>query len=95
MSRPQEPAARTDDNPFALKWGLSANQADVLRQRKYSVMHGNSDWVIGTADQECRSSCFAGWPATCVKPKRYPAPKIDNWLVGRKAAVSKRFQRCA
>jgi hypothetical protein len=82
MSRPQEPAARTDDVPFALKWGLSANQADVLRQRKYSVMHGNSDWVIGTADQEMQIELFCRMASDVCETEALSRPE-NRQLAGR------------
>ena len=53
-------------------------------------MHGNSDWVIGTADQEIQLELLAGWATAASEVEALPRRDIDNWLARRKDGVGAR-----
>ena len=85
------PHQRTDKG-FGPALGPSAAAAAISRFEAlgYSVVQGNSDWVIGTADQEIQVELLAGWATAASEIEALPRRDIDNWLVRRKAAVSER-----
>ena len=85
-------AHQRTDKGFGPALGPSAAAAAISKFEAlgYSIVHGNSDWVIGTADQEIQDELLAGWAGAASEIKALPRPDIDNWLVRRKNAVSER-----
>ena len=51
------------------------------------MLQGNSDWMIGTADQEIQIELLNGWAAAAHEIESLPDREIDGWLIRRKAAV--------
>ena len=85
-------AHQRTDKGFGPALGPSAAAAAISKFKAlgYSVVHGNSDWVIGTADQEIQDELLTGWAGAASEVKTLPRPNIDNWLARRKIAVNER-----
>src|SRR6186713_658941 len=77
-------AHQLTDKGFGPALGPSAAAAAISRFEAlgYSVVRGNSDWVIGIADQEMQLELLAGWD-TAVS-EALPRRDIDSWLARRK-----------
>ena len=75
--------------------GPSAAAAAISRFEAlgYSVVHGNSDWVIGIADHEIQLELLAGWATAASEIEALPRRDIDNWLARRNDAVSARTSK--
>ena len=56
----------------------------------YSVVHGSSDWLIGTADQEIQLELLAGWANAAREVEALPHCDIDDWLARREDGVGAR-----
>jgi hypothetical protein len=82
-------AHQRTDKGFGPALGPSAAAAAISRLEAlgYSVVHGNSDWVIGTADQEIQLELLAGWANAAREIESLAPDDIDNWLATRKEAV--------
>ena len=52
------------------------------------MVQGNSDWVIGTADQEIQLELLAGWATAASEIESLPRRDIDDWLVKTKGRRS-------
>ena len=61
-----------------------------LKTLGYSIVNGNSDWAIGTADQEIQDELLAGWASAASEVKSLPRADIDSWLERRRTAVKER-----
>ena len=85
------------DKGFGPALGPSAAAAAISRFEAlgYSVLHGNSDWVIGTADQEIQLELLAGWATAASEIETLPRRDIDNWLARRRTGSAHALQRCA
>ena len=85
-------AHQRTDKGFGPALGPSASPAAISRFEAlgYSVVHGNSDWVIGIADQEIQLELLAGWATAAREIEALPRRDIDNWLARRKDGVSAR-----
>ena len=85
-------AHQRTDKGFGPALGPSAATAAIswFGALGYSVVHGSSDWVIGTADQEIQLELLAGWATAASEVEALPRRDVDNWLIRRKAAVSAR-----
>jgi hypothetical protein len=85
-------AHQRTDKGFGPALGPSAAAAAISRFEAigYSVVHGNSDWVIGIADQEIQLELLAGWASTASEIEALPRRDIDNWLARRKNEVGAR-----
>jgi len=83
-------AHQRTDKGFGPALGPSAAAAAISRFEAlgYSVVRGNSDWVIGIADQEMQLELLAGWDTAASEA--LPRRDIDSWLARRKDAVSAR-----
>jgi hypothetical protein len=82
-------AHQRTDKGFGPALGPSAAAAAISRFEAlgYSVVHGNSDWVIGVADQEIQLELLAGWATAASEIEALPRRDIDNWLARRKDEV--------
>jgi len=80
------------DKGFEPALGPSAAAAAISRFEAlgYSVVHGNSDWVIGVADQAIQFELLAGWATAASEIETLPRRDIDNWLARRKDGVGAR-----
>ncbi len=78
------------DKGFGPAMGPLAAAAAISRFKAlgYSVVHGNSDWMIGTADQKIQLELLAGWATAASEVEALPRRDIDNWLARRKDGVS-------
>ena len=85
-------AHQRTDKGFGPALGSSAAAAAMSRLEalRYSVVHGNSDWVIGVADQEIQLELLAGWAMAASEVEALPRRDIDNWLARRKDEVGSR-----
>jgi len=85
-------AHQRTDKGFGPALGPSAAAAAIARFESlgYSVVHGNSDWVIGIADQAIQLELLAGWATASSEIEALPRRDIDNWLARRNDAVSAR-----
>jgi len=85
-------AHQRTDKGFGPALGPSAAAAAISRFEAlgYSVVQGNSDWVIGIADQQIQFELLAGWAAAASEIEALPRRDIDNWLARRKDVVSAR-----
>jgi len=80
------------DKGFGPALGPSAAAAAVsmFEALGYSVVHGSSDWLIGTADQEIQLELLAGWANAAREVEALPHCDIDDWLARRKDGVGAR-----
>jgi hypothetical protein len=80
------------DKGFGPALGPSAAAAAISKFEAlgYSVVHGTSDWVIGTADEDIQVELLTGWATAASKIEALPRSSIDHWLVRRKTAISER-----
>jgi hypothetical protein len=80
------------DKGFGPALGPSAAAAAISRFEAlgYSVVQGNSDWVIGADDQEIQLELLAGWAIAASEIEALPRRDIDNWLARRNDAVGAR-----
>ena len=54
----------------------------------YSVVHGESDWVMGPDDRDMQTEILAGWAAAARDLGTSSAPNATDWLARRRAAVA-------
>ena len=85
-------AHQRTDKGFGPALGPSAAAVAISKFKAlgYSIVHGKSDWMIGTADQEIQNELLAGWAGAASEVKTLPRPDIDNWLARRRIAVRER-----
>jgi hypothetical protein len=85
-------AHQRTDKGFGPALGPSAAATAISRFEAlgYSVVHGSSDWLIGTADQEIQLELLAGWDTAAREVEALPHRDIDNWLARRKDEVGAR-----
>jgi hypothetical protein len=82
-------AHQRTDKGFGPALGPSAAATAISRLEalEYSVVQGNSDWVIGTADQEIQLELLAGWATAAREIETLPHRDIHKWLARRKNQV--------
>jgi hypothetical protein len=56
----------------------------------YLIVQGQSDWTIGTADQEIQQELLSGWADAAREINSLPRHDIDDWLTRRRSAVQQR-----
>jgi len=54
----------------------------------YSLVHGNSDWFIGSNDCEMQLEVLSGWAGAAVDTGKLTAADTDAWLMRRKGAIA-------
>jgi len=88
-------AHQRTDKGFGPALGPSAAAAAISRFEAlgYSVVQGNSDWVIGIADQEIQLELLAGWATAASEIEALPRRDIDNWLARRTDGVGARTSK--
>lgn len=85
-------AHQRTDKGFGPALGPRAAAAAISRFEAlgYSIVHGTSDWVIGTVDHEIQVELLAGWATAATEMKALARHDIDDWLVRRKTTVRER-----
>jgi methyltransferase family protein len=80
------------DKGFGPALGPSAAVTAISRFESlgYSILQGNSDWEIGTADRDIQIELLNGWANAANEMQSVPAHEIDSWLTRRKRAVEQR-----
>lgn len=56
----------------------------------YSIVQGNSDWVIGTTDRDIQIELLDGWAGAAREMRSLPGRDIDGWLTRRRRALDQR-----
>jgi SAM-dependent methyltransferase len=80
---------RTDKGFGPALGPLAADAAIVGFERLgYSVVSGDSDWVIGPDDQAMQTELLNGWAGAVREMKTMPETDIDDWLARREAMVA-------
>ena len=80
-------AHQRTDKGFGPALGPSAAAVAISKFKAlgYSIVHGNSDWMIGTADQEIQNELLAGWASAASEVESLSRAEIDNWLAQAKS----------
>ena len=83
-------AHQRTDKGFGPALGPSAAGSAIARFESlgYSLVSGESDWVIGPDDREMQNELLEGWASAAREIGTPGAAEIANWLTRRKAAVS-------
>jgi len=79
------------DKGFGPALGPSGATAAISRFETlgYWVIQGDSDWIIGTADQGIQIELLNGWAAAAREMQSLPTQDINDWLARRRAAVDR------
>jgi hypothetical protein len=79
------------DKGFGPALGPAAAGAavSIFGKLGYSIVQGDSDWVIGTADKQMQIELLDGWASAAREIGSLPGQQIDDWLMRRKAAVER------
>jgi hypothetical protein len=79
------------DKGFGPALGPSAAGAAIscFEELGFSIVQGNSDWVIGTADTQIQIELLDGWASAAREIGSLPKREIDDWRLRRKAAVER------
>jgi methyltransferase family protein len=85
-------AHQRTDKGFGPALGPSAAAAAISKFEAlgYSVIHGSSDWLIGTEDEEIQLELLDGWANAAREAEALPHCDIDNWLTRRKDEIGAR-----
>jgi hypothetical protein len=83
-------AHQRTDKGFGAALGPTAASVAIARFEKlgYSVVHGLSDWVIGSADREIQMEIFGGWASAAREIGDLPLADTVEWLTHRRDAVA-------
>jgi|SRR5215475_8189899 len=54
----------------------------------YSLVHGNSDWLIDSRDRQMQLELLSGWARAAADTGRLTASDIDAWLIRRRGAIA-------
>jgi hypothetical protein len=84
-------AHQRTDKGFGAALGPAAAAAaiDQFESFGYSIVQGNSDWVIGTADRKIQVELLNGWAGAAREIQSLSGDKIDGWLTRRLRAVDR------
>jgi hypothetical protein len=80
------------DKGFGPALGPSAPAAAISRFEtlSYSILQGNSDWVIGTTDRDIQIELLNGWAGAASEMRSLSGREIKSWLTRRRRAVDER-----
>jgi SAM-dependent methyltransferase len=83
-------AHQRTDKGFGPALGPSAASSTIARFESlgYSLVSGESDWVIGPDDREMQTELLEGWASAAHEMGTLSGGEIVGWLTRRKAAVS-------
>jgi hypothetical protein len=84
-------AHQRTDKGFGPALGPSAAGSAIARFEAlgYSLVSGDSDWVIGPDDREMQNELLEGWAGAAREMGTLNGVEIAGWLTRRKAAVSR------
>jgi SAM-dependent methyltransferase len=83
-------AHQRTDKGFGPALGPSAASAAIagFKSLGYSLVSGESDWIIGADDRAMQNDLLEGWANAAREMATIPGAEIASWLSRRKAAVS-------
>jgi hypothetical protein len=83
-------AHQRTDKGFGPALGPTAASAAIARFEVlgYSVVHGKSDWVIGSQDREFQLEILGGWASAARDMGDLPLANTVEWLTRRRDAVA-------
>ena len=83
-------AHQRTDKGFGPALGPSAAKAAIagFETLGYSVITGESDWIMQPDDREIQDEILAGWANAAREMGTLPASAIADWLTRRKAMIS-------
>lgn len=83
-------AHQLGDKGFGPALGPSAALTAISRFESlgYSIVQGNSDWMIGNADRDIQIELLNGWAAAAGEMQSLPDREIVSWLTRRKRTVN-------
>jgi hypothetical protein len=83
-------AHQRTDKGFGPALGPTAASFAIARFEKlgYSVVHGESDWVIGTDDRDMQIDILAGWASAARELGNLPLADTVAWLTRRRDVVN-------
>jgi hypothetical protein len=86
-------AHQRTDKGFGPALGPAAADATTagFKSLGYSVVSGESDWIIGPNDRAMQNELLEGWANAARDMGTIPDAEIAFWLAQRKAAVSRRL----
>jgi Methyltransferase domain len=78
------------DKGFGPALGPTAASFAIARFEKlgYSVVHGESDWVIGPDDRDMQIEILAGWASAARELDELPLADTVEWLTRRRDAIN-------
>ena len=83
-------AHQRTDKGFGLALGPSAASFAVTRFQShgYSLIQGDSDWLIGPNDCEMQSEVLSGWASAAADTGKLTAADTNAWLMRRRNAIN-------
>jgi len=83
-------AHQRTDKGFGPALGPSAAISAIthFQSHGYSLVHGNSDWLIGSNDCEMQSEVLSDWAGAAFDTGMLTAADTDAWLMRRKGAIA-------
>lgn len=83
-------AHQRSDKGFGPALGPAAASFAIVRFEKlgYSVVHGQSDWVIGPDDGDMQIEILAGWASAASELGDLPLADTVEWLTRRRDTVN-------
>jgi hypothetical protein len=83
-------AHQRTDKGFGMALGPSAAGAAIatFEALGYSIVSGESDWMIGPNDRAMQTELFDGWAKAAHEFETLPSAEIESWLQRRIAAVN-------
>jgi hypothetical protein len=83
-------AHQRSDKGFGPALGPLAASAAIagFKSLGYTVVSGESDWIIGPDDRAMQNELLEGWAGAAHDMATIPDTEIASWLAQRKAAVS-------
>jgi SAM-dependent methyltransferase len=84
-------AHQRTDKGFGPALGPSAATSAItgFQSAGYSVVHGESDWVMGPDDRAMQSELLGGWAGAAREMGTLTDTDIASWLARRRAAIDK------
>lgn len=86
-------AHQRTDKGFGPALGPSAADAAIagFQSLGYSIVHGQSDWVMGPDDRAMQAGLLDGWTSAAREMATLPDNDVIGWRTRREAALSQRL----
>ena len=83
-------AHQRTDKGFGPALGPAAANFAVthFQSHGYSLVHGNSDWLIGSNDCEMQLEVLLGWASAAVDTGKLTVADTDAWLTRRRGTIA-------